>query len=173
MFFNATLKSDLFYVHKAAQCLMVILIVAMVFTPLFYPQQEAEAAWVMVTVVIIGTTFTIYVWLDGICDQCGDGRKTDHRQNCDNCNTLDYFCPMFQDYWYPHPHQNRCVHCYGVWWNCDGKYNGWNAWIAYKTKHDLARCPCGETYRICTEAHEHVHGSGSSDNCSSGCGALG
>jgi hypothetical protein len=172
MFFSPTLKSDWFYAHKASQSLMIILMAVSVFIPLFYQVEEAEAAWIMITVVIIGTAFTVYVWLDGNCDNCASGRETDHLEQCANCDVLDYFCPIYMDrQWSSHPHQSRCVYCRAVYWDCDGENNYYDAMMYVQQVHGIAQCfVCdGEIYRICTDGKEHVHGTGDSGYCSSGC----
>ena len=177
MFFTPTLKYDWFYVHKVIQCFMVFLIVAMVFTPLFYQEKEAEAVPLVAIGVAVGAAAVIvqvWVYLDGVCDGCGVGREALHYVRCDHCKSDDYNCPLWKNHWNPHMHQSRCGACKGVYWDCDGESNYYNALMYVPQVHGLAQCfVCdGEVYRICTDGKEHVHGTGGSGYCGSGyCGS--
>lgn len=72
MFFTPTLKSDWFYVHKTAQCLMVILLVAMLVMPILHQPPKAEAidpatltiTFTVITIIIAGAAVAVNWWVN-------------------------------------------------------------------------------------------------------------
>jgi len=96
------------------------------------------------TSLIPGTIMWIY--LDGICKNCGDGRESAHLETCDNCKTLVYSCPTVG-----HEHISGCGHCGGIVYHCD---------FGDTTKdHSLQTCGyCSNSYIPCIQGNEHGYG---------------
>ena len=142
MFFTPIFKSDWFYVHKASQCLMVILIVAMLVMPILHQPQKAEAV-VFSTVVIAGLFVIGAAVIGGIFILIDDDDETDPCENCDAQVTSP-----------GSTHKTTCANCgTGVWTLCRDT-----------TQHPhIDICECDDSYYTCvslpgsTEETENDH----------------
>ena len=161
MFFQPTLNSHWFFVRKTSQYLMLILASTMLFIPLLYLPEEGETEPVSLTLIALGITaagvaVTIWIYNDGICDECNNGRESDHLKECTNCHIKAFVCPG-----YPHGHKQQCGYCKDWYFCCE--YGNNNEELA--AEHGLERCTvpsCGKRYRKCTE--EDQHGPGKCDD---------
>ena len=170
MFFTPTLDSNWFIIQKASQYLMILLLVFALFIPLLYTPQEAEAELLAIavgTLIISGAAVVVTIWIynDGRCDYCNDGRETDHLDSCDNCPVKSYQCPR-----YPYSsHQSICYHCGDILYSCGGDNDNEEIWAP----HGSQSCNyCPDEYIPCKEADEHGDGvcnyNSSSGNSNSG-----
>ena len=154
MFFTPTFNANWFMVQKVSRYLMVILAVAMLFTPLLYMPKEADAAVVTVAAIVAGVTLvaTIWIYLDGVCDRCSDGRETAHTAICTNCHAGILACPGWAA-----PHVQQCGRCYQSLFTC----NTVNGPTSEQTQasHAPQSCNyCSEAYIPCIEGDEHGDG---------------
>ncbi len=108
MFFTPTLKSDLFYVHKAAQCLMIILLLATLVMPILHQPPKAEAVALTTVVgvaIIIGVVIAggalLLNWIQNKPNPCpaeSEGCQNmvkyryEDRKDCENCFLFVWGC---------------------------------------------------------------------------------
>ena len=134
MFFIPTLKSDWFYAHKASQCLMIVLMVAMLVMPILHQPQKAEAepvsgtVVIFITIAIAGAAVFVNWWVNQP-NPCpvGCGSVVDtieaHHGECGNCDTIVYKCldtrpAVSENPAYPE-HKARCDACDQWYYLCD------------------------------------------------------
>lgn len=150
---------------------MVLLLVFALFIPLLYMPQESEAAVLTAvavgTLIVAGVTVVVTMWIynDGRCDYCDQGRETDHLDTCGNCPIKSYQCPRY----YYTSHQALCGRCNDALYTCAGADNIEEIWAP----HGPQSCDyCPDEYSPCIEEDEHGDGicnnNSSSGNSSSG-----
>lgn len=136
-----------FVIQRTSQVLMILLAVAMLFIPILYQSEEAEAVpwvWAGVTlgVAIIGGIAYVIGNHPPHCDRCGDHAKTtDH----------EYMCTY-----------RGCGHQ----WNCSSGSAHYHcecyAIVSSADAHQEECHYCGIDYKGCIESTRHYHESG---NC--------
>ncbi|RKU12609.1 hypothetical protein C6503_16930 [Candidatus Poribacteria bacterium] len=164
MFFTPTLDSNWFVVQQASRYLMVLLLVFALFIPLLHMPQESEA--VVLTAVAVGTLIvsgaavavTLWIYNDGKCDYCGNGRETDHTGVCTNCHSGAYHCPGLI-----HGHTAYCYYCDDLLYTCDAP--GGSTAAEVWAPHGEQTCDyCSNKYIPCKEGDDHGDGVCNDDN---------
>lgn len=154
MFFTPAFNYKWFVLQQGSRYLMVLLLVFALFIPLLYMPQEADAEFLTVAAIVGGVAIivTIWIYLDGNCDNCGSGREDAHTTICSNCLDAIFNCPLWG-----HPHLGQCGQCYRREWSCDAASGPTSAerW----EHHTVQECDyCPDEYRPCTEGDEHGDG---------------
>jgi len=84
------------------------------------PQKPVAVKNIAIIIIFLATTSLalgtiMWIYLDGICKNCGDGRESDHLESCGNCDILVYKCPTLL----MTSHQAICEGCGEVYNTCD------------------------------------------------------
>ena len=121
--FSQETMSPWFVLHRTSQVTMILLAVAMLFIPLLYTPDEADAGFWMIVIGAAGVAVAIYVAVDNRDKPCnnGCGDKVEspsetHYGTCSRCGDGVWLCPNLD-----HPHKTWCGSCGDRYWDCPGQ----------------------------------------------------